>query len=153
LETVDTTTLGGTSSLDTAIAAVNAANGGTISFVTGAAGTITLSGNYGGAATHGDALDFTTVNLPFSIGDYAPSNWEISELVQAGNAAYGYQYNYCPGPTLAAPTQKGGVLQIFGSGAGIGQGGTELTQGSAYSSFTPSLNGAILRARFWFVRL
>jgi hypothetical protein len=114
---------------------------------------ITLSGNYGTASSHGDVLDFTAVHFPLSLGFQAPSNWEIKELIVAGVAPLGYLYNYCPGPTLAAPTQAGGVLQICGTGASSGQGGTELTEGSAYSSFTPSLSGAVLKARFWFARL
>ena len=114
---------------------------------------ITLSGSYGTASSHGDPLDFTAVHWPQSIGFQAPSSWDIKELVVAGAAPLGYLYNYCPGPTLAAPTQAGGVLQIVGTGASSGQGGAEITEGSAYSGFTPSLNGAILRARFWFARL
>jgi hypothetical protein len=114
---------------------------------------ITLSANYGTAGSHGDPLDFTALHLPFSIGDQAPSNWEIKELLVAGAVPLGFLYNYCPGPMLAAPTQAGGVLQITGTGAASGQGGTEITAGSAYSGFTPSLAGAVLRARFWFARL
>jgi hypothetical protein len=114
---------------------------------------ITLTGSYGTASSHGDPLDFTALHLPLSIGDQAPSNWEITELIVAGAAPFGFSYNYCPGPTLAAPTQAGGVLQIVGGAGGSGQGGAEITQGSAYSGFTPWLAGAILRARFWFARL
>src|SRR5277367_602515 len=72
--------------------------------------TLTLSGNYGTAASHGDLLDFTTVNPSFSFGGEAPSDWNIHELVAAGVALTGFTFSYCPGPTLAAPTQKGGVL-------------------------------------------
>lgn len=123
---------------------------------------LTLSGNYGGGATHGDAISFTSlwstvaqlaIGMPFSFGDQPPSFWSIQELLVAGAAPLGYQYNYNPGPTLAAPTQNGGVLTIVGTGAASGQGGTEITEGSAYSGFTPSLNGAQLKARFWFPRL
>lgn len=123
---------------------------------------LTLSGNYGTGTSHGDAVSFATlydpvtllvVGTPYSFGDQAPSDWSIKELIVAGTAPLGYQYNYQPGPTLAAPTQNAGVLTIVGTGAASGQGGTEITEGSAYSSFTPSLNGAQLKARFWFVRL
>lgn len=123
---------------------------------------LTLSGNYGGGATHGDTVDFTSIwdavtllsaGMPFPFGDFAPASWQIQELLVAGAAPLGYQYNYNPGPTLASPTQKGGVLTIVGTGAASGQGGTEITQGSAYSGFTPSLNNAQLKARFWFSRL
>ena len=114
---------------------------------------LTLSGNYGTASSHGDPVDFTKVNPPFSFGDQAPADWSIKELLVQGTAPFGFMYNYLPGPTLAAPTQAGGILQIVGTGAASGQGGTELTQASAYSSQTPSLAGAVLKARFWFQRL
>lgn len=116
-------------------------------------GTLTLSGNYGGAATHGDVLDFTNIPSQFSIGGQAPTRVEVFERPQVGVAPTGYNFIYCPGPTLAAPTQAGGVLAIMGTGAASGQGGTELTEGSAYSGFTPSLNGLILGFRAWFARL
>ena len=38
------------------------------------------------------------------------------------------------------------------TGAASGQGGTELTNGSAYSTFTPSLNGVIIGFKAWFAR-
>lgn len=113
--------------------------------------TLTLSGNYGTASSHGDPLSFA-ISLPISLGNQAPTRVEVFEAPVAGTAALGYQYVYQPGPTLAAPTQAGGALCILGTGAGSGQGGTELTQGSAYSGFTPSLNGVVLRCRAWFAR-
>lgn len=123
---------------------------------------LTLGANYGIGGGHGDPLDLTklvdavtqaAVGTSFPFGQYAPTYWEFVELVQAGNVGPGYTYNYCPGPTLAAATQTGGKLQIFGGAAGSGQGATELTNGSAYSTFTPSLDGKQIKARFWFVRL
>lgn len=123
--------------------------GGTITIY----GTLTLSGNYGTASSHGDPLDFTTVASEFSFGNQSPTWVDIKELVVAGAAPLGYIYNFNPGPTLAAPTQKGGVLCIVGTGASSGQGGTELTEGSAYSGFTPSLNGAVLWFQAIFYRL
>lgn len=116
-------------------------------------GTMTLSANYGTASSHGDAVDFTTLHSQFSFGGQAPTMVSVRELVAAGGAGTGYMFNYNPGPTLAAPTQAGGVLQIVGTGAASGQGGTELTQGSAYSGFTPSLNGIVLWFEAKFVRL
>lgn len=119
-------------------------------------GTLTLSANYGGAATHGDVLDFTSSATVANFGSGAPTRVEVYESPQAGVAALGYNYIYCPGPntaTIDGCTQQGGVLQILGTGAASGQGGTEITQGSAYSSFTPSLSGAVLRFRAWFNRL
>lgn len=115
-------------------------------------GTLTLSANYGAAAAHGDPLSFA-VSMSTSIGGQAPTKVEIYEAPVFGVAATGYQFIYAYGPTLAAPTQAGGALQVFGTGAASGQGGTELTNGSAYSTFTPSLNGLVLRFRAWFSRL
>ena len=114
---------------------------------------ITLTGNYGGATTHGDAISFASVAIPgCNLGDYAPVWAEFWELVPAGTNPPGYHYTYCPGPTLAAPTLNGGVLNIQGTGAASGQGGTELTEGSAYSGFTPSLNNQQIKMRMWFTR-
>lgn len=116
-------------------------------------GTITLTGNYGTAASHGDPLDFTKPASEFSIGGQAPTRVEIFERPVAGVAPTFYQYVYCPGPTLAAPTQAGGVLSIGATGTASGDGGNELTEGSAYSGFSPSLNNIVLGFRAWFTRL
>ena len=113
--------------------------------------TLTLSGNYGTSASHGDPLSFA-ISLPTSLGSYAPTRVEVFEAPPVGTAALGYIFVYQPGPTLAAPTQAGGALCILGTGAASGQGGTEITAGSAYSGFTPSLSGVVLRCRAWFAR-
>jgi len=106
-------------------------------------GTLTLSGSYGGASTHGDTVNFAgLVN-----SDYPPVWIEIREDVGAGNAPLGYNYTYNSGTT-----QANGVLTITGTGASSGQGGTEITENTAYSSFTPSLNGAVLRFRAAFAK-
>ena len=105
-------------------------------------GTLTLSGSYGGAATHGDTVNFVGVQ-----SDYPPVWVDIREDVGAGNAPLGYKYDYNRGTTAA-----NGVLTITGSGAGSGQGGTEITEAAAYSGFTPSLNGAVLRFRAMFAK-
>lgn len=112
--------------------------------------TLTLSGSY---TAGGDPVNFSAIAPPIgaSLYSYAPSFWEINEQGVAGTALTGFRYYYVPGPTLAAPTQAGGVLQIFGTGAGSGQGGTEISAGT-YASTTPSLDGVVLRARFWFGR-
>lgn len=115
---------------------------------------LTLSGNYGGAATHGDTINFaaaTGIGIG-PLGDNAPTMWEFHELVAAGTALPGFEYEYCPGPSLAAPTLNAGVLNIRGAGAGSGQGGTEITEGGAYAGTTPSLNNQVIKARFWFSR-
>lgn len=115
-------------------------------------GTFTLSGNYGSASSHGDPVSFA-ISSSFAFGSYAPNRVEVFEEPVVGTAALGYQYVYQFGPTAASPTQAGGALCILGTGAASGQGGTEITQGSAYSGFTPSLNGAVLSFRVWFARL
>lgn len=116
---------------------------------------LTLSGNYGGAATHGDVLDFTSAAPSgFALPEYAPTIVWTRELVQAGNLAPGFQYLYCPAAinTAAGSTPANGVLQILGTGPGSGQGGTEITQGAAYSGTTPSLNGQQLLCRAVFTK-
>lgn len=113
---------------------------------------LTLSGNYGSSTSHGDPILFDSVTPPIGalLYDNPPSDWTFKELVVAGALAPGFTYNYCPGPTLAAPTQNGGVLQILGAGASAGGGGQEITEGGAYSSL--SLNGTVVKARFTFAR-
>jgi hypothetical protein len=143
----------------------NLANGSQVSDTTDkqtiAEGTITFSGNYGTASSHGDPVDFTLNNLvpPGSlpqgtdIGSYAPTRVEIYEAPQAGTAATGYTFVYCPGPTIAGPTatstagctQAGGVVCIL-------VGTTEVTEATAYSGLTPNLNGVSVRFRAWFAR-
>ena len=113
---------------------------------------LTLSGSYGTASSHGDPVNLAVPPLGALPYGNAPTMWELRELVPAGTALTGFTFNYCPGPTLAAPTQAGGVLQITGGAASSGQGGVEITEGSAYSSYTPSLNGTVILARFWFSR-
>lgn len=106
-------------------------------------GIITLTGSY---VSGGDPLTIvsSTVGLPFQFGNLAPHFVHIEELATLGTAVPGFQYVYAYGPTLAAPTQNGGGVQIFGSGAGSGQGGTQLSAG-AYSGATPSLNNVQLK--------
>ena len=112
--------------------------------------TLTLSGSY---TAGGDTLDFTSVAPPAGalLYSYPPTSWTLSEQSIKGTALSGFSFYYVPGPTLAAPTQAGGALQVFGTGASSGQGGTELSAGT-YASATPSLDGKVLRARFWFGR-
>lgn len=120
---------------------------------------LTLSGTYGTATSHGDILDFTSAAPNgFGLPEYAPTAVFVRELVQAGSLAPGFQYLYCPAAinTPDGSTPADGVLQITGAGAGSGQGGTEITQGAAYSTTTPSLNtsggtsGQQLLCRAWF---
>jgi hypothetical protein len=103
-------------------------------------GTLTLSGNYGTGSSHGDTVNFAQFD---QIKSGQPPVWvEVHENQGAGSAALGYTYIYQNGAT-----QGNGVLTILGGAAASGQGGAEITQGSAYSGFTPSLNGAVLRFR------
>ena len=107
-------------------------------------GTLTLTGSYGGAATHGDTVNF---EIPQVISDLLPKKVEVFESPAAGTAALGYIYIFCPGTTLA-----NGVLQILGTGAASQDGGTELTEASTYAGQTPSLAGAVLRFKAWFAK-
>lgn len=109
-------------------------------------GTLTLSGNYGTASSHGDPVNFTNSKIKSSL---PPRRVEIFENQGAGNAPLGLSFVYANGTT-----QANGVLQVLGTSAAGGAlvGATEFTQGSAYSGGTPSLNGAILRFKAWFVR-
>ncbi len=112
--------------------------------------TLTLSGSY---TTGGDPVNFGAIAPPIGalLYSYAPSDWNLEELQVAGTALSGFRFSYLPGPTLAAPTQAGGVLQITGGAAGSGQGGVQLSAGT-YASATPSLDGVVIKARFWFAR-
>lgn len=112
-------------------------------------GTITLSGSY---PAHGDPLNFTGLSSEFSYGNQAPTWVNIKELVVAGGTPAGFIYNYNPGPTLAAPTQAGGVLQILGTGTASQDGLNELVAGT-YAGQTPSLNGTVLWFEAKFSRL
>ncbi len=103
-------------------------------------GTLTLSGNYGGASTHGDTVNFAS---PFIQSDYPPTWVEVHADQGAGNSPslIGYSFRY-----FAGTTQGNGVLVI-------GQTGAELAEGSAYSSASPSLNGAVLQFRAEFAKM
>lgn len=95
-------------------------------------GTIALTGNYGGASTHGDTLDLTPL---YPLSSQLPTKVEVWEDPAAGTAPTGYMFIFCPGTT-----QKNGVLNI-------GNNLTEYTQASAYSA---GLLAAALRVRAWF---
>lgn len=81
-------------------------------------GTITLTGNYGTAGSHGDTLSFLNDIVK---SNQAPVVVEINEAPPAGTAANGYIFTYNPGTS-----QNTGVLQILNNLA-------EYTPGSAYS--------------------
>lgn len=97
-------------------------------------GTIALTGNYGGANTHGDTLDLTQFGDLLK-SSQLPSKVEVWEGPASGTAPTFYQFVFCPGTT-----QKNGVLSI-------GSNLTEYTEASAYSA---GLLAASLRIRAWF---
>jgi hypothetical protein len=94
-------------------------------------GTLTLTGNYGGASTHGDTVNFAQFDQIKS--SYIPKWVRVYEQPSAGTAALGFTYIFCPGTT-----QANGVLQILSAV------GTEISEGGAYSGTSPSLNNAVL---------
>ena len=80
-------------------------------------GTLTLTGNYGGAATHGDTMSLAGL----ASSDYAPKSVQIYQEPTSGVAPAIYCFLYGRGTT-----QANGVL-IVTDFAGV-----EITQGSAY---------------------
>lgn len=95
-------------------------------------GTITLSANYGGSATHGDTLSFGNSNI---LSNSVPVKVEIYESPAAGTAPSFYSAVYQPGSTIA----NGAV--------NFALAGTEYTQGSAYSGVIAT---AVWKFRAWF---
>jgi hypothetical protein len=97
-------------------------------------GTIALTGNYGGASTHGDTLDLTQFGDLLK-SSQLPTEVDIWEDPAAGTLPTFYQFVYCPGTT-----QKNGVVSI-------GSNLTEYSEGSGYSA---ALLAAVIRIRAWF---
>jgi hypothetical protein len=80
---------------------------------------ITLSGNYGGAATHGDTLDFGKV---YGIQSQSvPIRVFVYQQPASGTAPGNCTATFCPGTTI-----HNGVISFANAG-------TELTQGAAYA--------------------
>ena len=98
-------------------------------------GTIALTGNYGGAATHGDTLNLTQLQ-DLAKSSQFPTQVEIWEAPPAGTAPTGYIWTFCPGTT-----QLNGTLNIMSGVA------TEYTQASAYSA---ALLAVVLKIRAYF---
>ncbi len=86
-------------------------------------GNLVLSGNYGGAASHGDVLALGALGIP---SDQPPSELFVYEEPTAGNAATGYTFIYARGTN-----QNTGQLIVM-QNAGAGAPFVELTQGGAY---------------------
>ena len=96
--------------------------------------TVTLTGNYGGANTHGDTLNLQS--LGDSLKSTALPTWvEFEEYPPSGTAPTGYLFGYAPGTT-----QANGVLTVMNNL-------TEYTEASAYSA---PLLAAVIRGRAWF---
>lgn len=85
-------------------------------------GTITLSGNYGGASTNGDTLDLSPLNIPGT----AVVSVFVWEAPPAGTAPTGYFFTFCPGTTI-----NNGVLYISQC-AGSAAPASQITEGNAY---------------------
>lgn len=102
-------------------------------------GTIALTGNYGGGATHGDTLNLgfygVQSNLP-------PLEVEIFEMPPAGTAASGFIFGYAPGTN-----PQNGVLTVQQTGAALSGPLAEYPQGTAYSA---PLLAAVLHFRATF---
>jgi hypothetical protein len=106
---------------------------------------LTLTGNYGTGSSNGDPLNFGSVAPPIggSLYDDAPWWWSLEELAVAGSVLTGYEFKYLPGPTLAKPTQAGGVLQAL-------LAGVQYTPSAAYGGALPS--GTVINGVFVFTR-
>ncbi len=115
--------------------------GGQVPDQTNAEQVLVFVGNLTGSyVAGGDPLDFTAAApLNYPGLTYAPTFVRIEEIGVIGTAVPGFQYQYVYGPAAQPWTPQGGAVQIFGAGAGSGQGGTEITAG-AYANTTPSLN-------------
>jgi hypothetical protein len=97
---------------------------------------LTLSGNYGGGATHGDTLSFA--NIFGLLSQKVPLKVEIYEQPPAGTAPSFFNAVFCPGTTIA-----NGVVSFATSF------GTEYTQGQAYAT-NATLAAAVWKFRAWF---
>lgn len=104
-------------------------------------GTVALTANYGGGATHGDTLNLQQF-ADLAKSSQLPTFVEVWEDPPAGTVPTGYTFTFCPGTT-----QLNGVLNILGTGAAAGGAGQEYPQGTAYSA---ALLAAVLRVRAWF---
>ena len=100
-------------------------------------GSLTLSGNYGGASpAHGDAINFKNAKITSSM---IPRRVEIFQYAAIGvmPAHYSFQYAY-------GTTQANGELTVIDLTTGL-----ELTQGSAYPGQLTAANAGIrFRATF-----
>lgn len=100
-------------------------------------GAITLTGNYGGATSHGDTLDLSAIGAQ---SNQLPVKVEIFEASPAGAAPSGNIFRYMPGTT-----QANGSLNIFTAA------GAEFTQASAYGTPPFAITGFALKFRAYFL--
>lgn len=105
-------------------------------------GALTLSGNYGGADTHGDTLSFAGFDEIKSSS--VPTRVEIFEAPTAGNAPTGYSFVFAPGTT-----QANGVLQVLQGAAAISEPQAEITAAAAYPAALTAAT-ANIKFRAWF---
>jgi hypothetical protein len=98
--------------------------------------TIALTGNYGGASTHGDTLDLSLLGVN---SNEPPILVEVFETTPAGDAISGNIFRYQPGTT-----QANGTLSVWTPA------GAEYTEASAYGTPPFAITGFALQARAWF---
>lgn len=88
-------------------------------------GTLTFSGNYGSATSHGEIFDLSALayqKLGLQVSPGIIPLCEFFETVLAGTLPSGYNFLYCPGTTLQ-------TCQLA-----VMNGTTEYTEGSAYNA-------------------
>lgn len=101
-------------------------------------GSIVLTGNYGGASTHGDTLSFAGASNITIPSQSLPTQVEIYEMPAAGTSATGFQYGFALGTT-----QANGVMQVFGTPA-TGAATTPLTEYTEAAAYSAGLLAAKL---------
>lgn len=99
-------------------------------------GTVALTGNYGGAATHGDTLDLSALGVP---SNSLPTFVEFIEASPAGAVPSGNIFRYMP-----SSAQNNGLLSVFTAA------GAEYTEGSAYGAPPFAIVGFALKFRATF---
>jgi hypothetical protein len=99
-------------------------------------GNLTLSGNYGGASTHGDTMSFALPGVLTGAGT-VPLRVEVYQQPPSGTAPGNCSAVYCPGTT-----RDNGVVSFANAG-------TELTEASAY---TGDASTAVWKFRAYFPR-
>ncbi len=101
-------------------------------------GSLTLSGNYGGASTDGDTMDLSG----FVASDYAPKRVRIFQEPTVGNPPVIYCFLYARGTD-----QSDGLLQVTDFA------GAQISQGAAYpAALTDDDPAPGIRFEAWFVK-